>query len=79
MEAIEIIQHDFDNMENIHGEGSKSFGVFVADGTGRTAHGIAVDFLRKLPAQEHYLCHNGQVYPMFEAKDIELNQFTKRN
>jgi len=68
MEIIEVIQKDFDIMENHNPIRETSLGMFKANRAKHlTAHGIAGKFIATLTLKP-YLGYNGQVYPQLRIK-----------
>lgn len=69
-EVSEIIKITFDNWENNVSTAiiKKSLGMFKASDK-LSAHGKVAKFLETLPAEEHYLGHDGEIYPKFILKN----------
>jgi len=71
-EALELIEEEFDNLENHYPYSKKSHGIFIG-GDDFSAHGFVGEYIKKLEPQELYLGYNGVVYPRFVVEHVRIN------
>jgi hypothetical protein len=76
MEAIELIEINFDNSENHHPYIQKSHGIFIGNKE-FSAHGVVGKYINQIVEQKLYLGYDGQIYPRFELVHKEVNPIGK--
>lgn len=72
MEAIQLTQYDFDNMENRNPYIETIIATAIAKGS-LTAHGVMADWISEnLKGTKPYLGYNGEIYPKYKMKTITI-------
>ncbi len=70
-EYLQLIKIDFDNMEN-HQPRVETLLMTFGPGGELTAHGKAAQWLSTQEPVKPYLGYNGEIYPKYQLKTIEV-------
>ena len=72
MKALKLIEIGFDWMENHNAEYQKELGIFLDNDPSNNAFCKCGKFLLSMSPPKFFLGWNGQVYPQFKVKEIEV-------